>query len=51
MARLESPDSFQPEGAIAIRTARGLVVTTDHGPAVHIRDLRTIRARIWRRWA
>jgi serine/threonine protein kinase/WD40 repeat protein/tetratricopeptide (TPR) repeat protein len=46
MARLESPDSFQPEAAIVSPDGSRLVVTTNNGPAVHIWDLRMIRAHL-----
>ena len=43
IARLESPDSFDPITAIISPDGSRLVVTTNDGPAVHVWDLRTIR--------
>ncbi len=46
VARLESPDSFDPEAAIVSPDGSKLVVTTNDSPAVHVWDLRKIRKQL-----
>ncbi len=47
-ARLESPDSFDPEGATFSPDGSRLVATTNDGSAVHVWDLRKIRKHLAR---
>ena len=46
VARLESPDSFDPIAATVSPDGSRLVVTTNDGPAAHVWNLRKIRAHL-----
>jgi tetratricopeptide (TPR) repeat protein len=46
IARIESPDSFDPVAATVSPDGSRLVVTTNDGPAVHVWDLRKIREHL-----